>query len=66
MPARRLRYRVSLVLVITLPPHAFAARYARVEGTAMRAEADLQRTPRAPVTFGVRGWAIGVNAESAK
>ena len=43
----------------------FRGWYARVEATA-RAEADLQSTPWAVLVFVARGWAIGVNVESAK
>jgi hypothetical protein len=43
----------------------FGGRYARVEATSM-AEADLQSTPEARLSLVARGWAIGVNAESAK
>jgi hypothetical protein len=43
----------------------FGGRYARVEATSM-AEADLRSRPEARLSLVARGWAIGVNAESAK
>jgi hypothetical protein len=42
----------------------FRGRYARVEATSM-AEADVQSAPGARLLV-ARGWAIGVNAESAR
>ena len=60
----RLRPSLSLALFITLPPH-FRARYARADATSM-AGADLPSTSEAWPTFVARGWASGVNVESAK
>jgi hypothetical protein len=47
--------------------HRAAARHSRARGEATSmAEADLQSTPGARLTHVARGWAIGVNAESAE
>ncbi len=56
-------YRVSLVLIIMLPPHSVAAA---TPAWKRCGEADLQSTPPVLLTFAARDWAIGVNAESAK
>jgi hypothetical protein len=57
-----------------LQPIAFARAHHRATATHSRArgeatsmaEADLQSTPGARLTHVARGWAIGVNAESAE
>jgi len=68
--ALRSNARMSAALGFTRAHHCVAARHfrgccARVEATSM-AESDLQRTSREVLVFVVRGWAIGVNVESAE